>query len=115
MRCWGVVQAGLRHHARTRDQRMRVMRIATTDDPPQRLVGMLVPEVAVEEVVRRLTEQEQREREAAEAAACSAGGSKGADAGTGGGGGGGGGGSGSREGRGRGRPRKEGSSAVQTK
>lgn len=34
---------------------MRVLRIATTGEDSQRLVGMLVPEPAVEEVVAELT------------------------------------------------------------
>eukprot|EP00887_Chlorella_sp_A99_P005244 scaffold1.g5244.t1 len=61
MRCWAAVQRVLQRHVRNREQRMRVMRIATTGEAPQRLVGMLVPEAAVEEVVKGLEQLQERE------------------------------------------------------
>ncbi|PRW58205.1 strawberry notch-like [Chlorella sorokiniana] len=54
MRCWGAVQDVLARHASESERRVRVVRIATTGEQPQRLVGMLIPEPAVEEVVAAL-------------------------------------------------------------
>ncbi|KAL4432432.1 hypothetical protein ABPG77_001731 [Micractinium sp. CCAP 211/92] len=54
MRSWGAVQAALAKHVKPSERRMRVLRIATTGDSLQRLVGMLVPEPAVEPVIQVL-------------------------------------------------------------
>ena len=48
-------QAALARHAGESERRVRVLRIATTGEAPQRLVGMLIPEPAVEEVVAALS------------------------------------------------------------
>ena len=48
-------QRALARHVRSSERRMRVLRIATTGEEPQRLVGMLIPEPAVEEVVEALS------------------------------------------------------------
>lgn len=45
-------------HQKSSERRVRVLRIATTGEESQRLVGMLIPEPAVEEVVGELTRGE---------------------------------------------------------
>lgn len=57
MHSWSVVQAALARHVKPSERRMRVLRIATTDDPPTRLVGILIPSPAVAEVEARLEGQ----------------------------------------------------------
>jgi hypothetical protein len=68
LRSWGAVQRALVRHVSAKERRMRVLRIATTGENSQRLVGMLVPEPAVADVVAELT-KEAAEAEAAEAEA----------------------------------------------
>lgn len=77
---------------------MRVLRIATTGEDSQRLVGMLIPEPAVEEVVAELSGERPQ-----------AGGDGPSASGGGGSGGGEGGGAGKSKGRGKGRSRGRGS------
>ena len=45
----------LARHATESERRVRVVRIATTGEQPQRMVGMLIPEPAVDEVVAALS------------------------------------------------------------
>jgi hypothetical protein len=55
LRSWGALQRALVRHVKSAERRMRVLRIETTGEGSQRLVGMFVPEPAVEDVVEELT------------------------------------------------------------
>ncbi|EFN59033.1 hypothetical protein CHLNCDRAFT_137726 [Chlorella variabilis] len=72
MHSWGVVQQAMVRHVKSSERRMRVLRIATTGEHPLRLVGMLIPDPAVGEVVEQLqqkeAEEEEKKKQAAEAA-----------------------------------------------
>lgn len=54
LRCWGAVRAALQDAKLKSARRIRVVRVETTDDPPVRLVGMIIPEEVVEEVKKRM-------------------------------------------------------------
>lgn len=75
LRCWGTVQRALVRHVKSSERRMRVLRISTTaeagaepggEGESQRLVGMLLPESAVEDVVAELTGQATRQQQQAQ-------------------------------------------------
>lgn len=50
LRCWRPMQDAL---GKDQDsvRRLRLVRVSTTDDPPERIVGMLVPEQQLEKLV----------------------------------------------------------------
>lgn len=52
------LQKALVRHLKSGERRMRVLRIATTGEDSTRLVGMLIPEPAVAEVVEELTKDD---------------------------------------------------------
>lgn len=55
MRSWGAVQRALVRYLKSNERRMRVVGIITTGEESQRVVGMFVPEAAVDDVVKELT------------------------------------------------------------
>jgi hypothetical protein len=71
MRSWSAVQHALLRHAKKNERRFKVLRIATTGEDSQRLVGMLIPEAAVESVEEQLR-GEKKEKEKKEEAAAAA-------------------------------------------
>lgn len=54
MQSWNTVHKSMLRYVKTKERRMKVMRIATTGETSQRLVGMYVPEDTVESIVRDL-------------------------------------------------------------
>ncbi|GAB4817769.1 hypothetical protein N2152v2_004815 [Parachlorella kessleri] len=59
MRSWAAVQRALVRHMKSSERRVRVLRIMTTGEQSQRLVGMLIPEPAVPDVVGELARPEE--------------------------------------------------------
>lgn len=55
MRSWAAVQRAMVRYVKKNERRMRVLRIATTGEESLRLVGMFIPEAAVDSVVEELT------------------------------------------------------------
>ena len=55
---WVLLQRALVRHMKSSERRVRVLRIMTTGEQGQRLVGMLIPEPAVPDVVGELTQPE---------------------------------------------------------
>lgn len=74
MRSWSAVQLAMLRHVKKNERRIKVLRIATTGEESQRLVGMFIPEAAVESVKEQLTgKKKEEEQEAAAAAAAGVG------------------------------------------
>jgi hypothetical protein len=63
MRSWSAVQNALYRHVKKNERRIKVLRIATTGEESQRLVGMLIPEAAVESVEEQLTGKKKEDRQ----------------------------------------------------
>ncbi|KAK2077490.1 hypothetical protein QBZ16_004335 [Prototheca wickerhamii] len=59
LRCWGAVRAAVKQAKLKSGRRIRVVRVDSTDEPPVRLVGMVIPEEVVEDVKRRMGVVEQ--------------------------------------------------------
>lgn len=59
LRCWGAVRAAVKQAKLKSGRRIRVVRVESTDEPPVRLVGMVIPEEVVEDVKRRMGVAEQ--------------------------------------------------------
>jgi len=51
---WGTIEKALAKQVRQIHKRIRVVRLVTTNDSPQRIVGLLIPNSAVESVLTGL-------------------------------------------------------------
>lgn len=69
MRSWSAVQSAMLRHVKKNERRIKVLRIATTGEESQRLVGMFIPEAAVESVEEQLTGEKKEKKEDAAAGA----------------------------------------------